>query len=151
MKRLLKSPAVNAACISVFTAFYALVFLMPLKNFAFDGSTYPQADLSFWPVWGRFLASGRQSYIAYALIALTILVVLLLMIPRRAHDEYHTAILLNCLAVAAVLTLAAIAVFCLMLLNDPSGIIEKFTLFIVIHWGTVVLSNLCYALLCRRK
>jgi len=48
-----------------------------------------------------------------------------------------------------VLTLVAIAIFYLLILNEPTGIVEKFTFFIVIHWSTVVISNLAYVLLCR--
>ena len=51
--------------------------------------------------------------------------------------------------VAAILTLIAIAVFYLMILSDPNGIVEKFTLFIVINWTTVVLSDLVFVLVCR--
>jgi hypothetical protein len=84
------------------------------------------------------------------MIAVTILVVVLLVISRRPYDEYHTAILNNCLLVAVVLTLVAIAVFFVIVLNEPSGIVGKFTLFIAIHWTTVVFANLAYVLLCRR-
>ena len=85
------------------------------------------------------------------MIAVTILIVVLLTIRRKPYDEYHTSILTHCLVVAAVLTLIAIAVFYMILLRDPCGIIEKFTFFIVIHWTTVVLADLAYVLLCRWK
>ena len=149
MKRLLKSPAINAVCISSFTAFYALMFFLSLKNIAFENSFYYNEALPFWSAWSRFLANGHQRYIAYVLIAVTVLIVALLMIRRQPYDEYHTSILTHCLVVAAVLTLIAIAIFYLMILNDPIGIIEKFSLFIVIHWTTVVFANLTYVVLCR--
>ena len=76
-------------------------------------------------------------------------VVVLLILRRHPYDEYHTSLLLQCLAVAAVLTLIAIGIFYLLILFDPSGIVEKFTLFIAIHWATIVLCDLTYVLMCR--
>ena len=149
MKRLLKSPATNAVCISIFTVFYTLIFLIPIGNAEFGINYYYQGITPFWSVWSSFLARGYQCYIVYALIAVTALVVALLMIRRRPYDEYHTSILTHCLVAAAVFTLIAIAIFYLMILYDPNGIIEKFSLFIVVHWITVVFADLAYVLLCR--
>ena len=149
MKRLLKSPAINAICISVFTTFYALIFFVTSKNIQFENSLFYLETNSFWSAWSGFLADGGQRYIAFALIAVTALIVALLIVRRKPYDEYHTSILTNCFVVAAVLTLVAIAIFYLMILNEPNGITEKFTFFIVIHWTTVVFANLAYVLLCR--
>ena len=151
MNRLLKSPTVNVVFISFFTAFYALVFFIASKSVSFENSLYDKKADSFWRAWCGFLATGNQRYIACVLIAVTVLVVILLITRRRTYDEYHTSILANCLLIAAILVLVAIAVFYLLILNDPSGITEKFTLFIVIHWTTVVFANLVFVLLCRRK
>lgn len=148
MKRILKSPTANAICIGIFTAFYASVFFMTSGSMNFENNLHSNVS-PLWSWWRDFLAAGHQVYIAGALIAVTILVVVLLMIRRQPYDEYHTSILTNCLVAAAVLTLAAIAIFYLIILDDPSEIIGKFTLFIVIHWTTVVFSNLTYVLLCR--
>jgi hypothetical protein len=149
MKRLLKSPVVNAICISIFTAFYAMVFFTTSKSIDFENNLHFIEPTSFWSGWSSFLAAGHQLYIVSFLIAVTILVVVLLVIRRKPYDEYHTSILTHCLIVAVVLTLIAIAIFYLLILNEPTGIIEKFTLFIVIHWSTVVFANLTYVVLCR--
>ena len=149
MKQLLKSPVVNAICISVFTAFYALVFFTTSKSSDFENNLYYKEHTSFWSGWSSFLAAGHQLYIAYFLVVVTVLIVVLLVIQRTPYDEYHTSILTHCLIVAAVLTLVAIAIFFLLILNEPTGIVEKFTLFIVIHWSTVVFANLSYVVLCR--
>ena len=151
MKQLLKSPAINAVCISVFTTFYALIFFITSKSIQFENSLFYLEANSFWSKWSGFLADGHQRYIAFALIAVTALIVVLLVVRRQPYDEYHTSILTHCLVVAAVLTLVAIAIFYLMMLYEPNSIIEKFTLFIVIHWTTVVFANLTYILLCRRR
>lgn len=146
MKRLLKYPATNAACLGLFSAFYALVFLLCA------GGQVPEAGLAaspFWSAWTGFLSSGGQRTIALVMIVLTLLVVALLLTRRRLFDEYHTAILFSCLAVALVLTLIAIAVFYLVILSNANGAAEKFTLFVTVHWVTVVLADLVFVLLCR--
>ncbi|PKM73299.1 MAG: hypothetical protein CVU91_05055 [Firmicutes bacterium HGW-Firmicutes-16] len=152
MKTLLSSPKVNAVCLSVFTAFYALIFIiMPRNAEIFDMLYSNRVDCNvapFWKNFSNFLAAGYEEYIAYALIAVTVLVVVLLLLRRHPYDEYHTSLLYGCLSVAVILTLIAIAVFYLMILSDSSGIIEKFTMFIAIHWTVVVLSDLSFVLLC---
>ncbi|MEL7623828.1 MAG: hypothetical protein AAGU12_09585 [Clostridiales bacterium] len=154
MNRILRHPAANGICISLFSAFYALIFIITSGHREFTNllyySRHPQIS-SFWGSWSGFLAAGRHAYIAYGLLAITILVVILLFLRRRAYDEYHTALLIQCLIVALVLTLIAIAAFFLIILSDANGIVEKFTLFITIHWATVVLADFTYVTLCRWK
>lgn len=152
MKRILKSPITNAACLCLFSAFYAIVFLITARSAAFKDLLYYDRAIparGFWSGWSGFLAAGHHAFIAYAALGLTLLVVLLLLRRRRPYDEYHTAALIQCLAVASVLVLIAIAGFYLMMLSDANGIVEKFTLFIVIHWVTVVLADLVFVLACR--
>lgn len=152
MKNILKKPGTNALCISMFTAFYGLIFIVTSGHMEFERLLYYGRSTgrhSFWQGWSSFLASGRQIYIAYVLIALTVLVVLMLLFRRRPYDEYHVAGLIRCLAAATVITLIAIAGFYVLILSDPNGIVEKFTLFIVIHWTTVVLADLAYVFICR--
>lgn len=155
MMRILKYPATNAFCISLFTAFYGAIILAASRRIEQESLLYyggiKQGGNPFWKSWCAFLAAGHHAYIAYAMIAVTLLIVVLLSIRRHPYDEYHTALLIKCLAVATVLTLIAIAVFYLLILNNPNGIVVKFTLFISIHWTTVVLSDIVYVLLCRWK
>lgn len=149
MRRILKTPAVNAVCISLFTAFYASIFFKTAAHPELGNILYYEDEAPFRASWSGFLAAGHQAYIAWLLIALTALIVVLLLTRRRPYDDYHTSILASCLNVALVLTMIAIAVFYLMVLCEPSGIIEKFTLFVTVHWATVVLSDLVYVILCR--
>ena len=155
MKRLFRLPMTNAVCVSLFTAFYALVFITtsrgPRWGSLLQAGGPQQKAASFWEGWSGFLANGYHGYIAWGMIAVTILVVVLLMLRCHPYDEYHTSLLTQCLAVASVLTLIAIAIFYLMILRDPSGIVAKFTLFIIVNWTTVVLSDLAFVLLCRWK
>ena len=153
MKKLLSSPKTNAACISIFSAFYGLIFILTSGYAEFESMLYyNRASYNVGPFWmsiSAFLASGYHAFIAYAMIAMTILVVALLLLRKQPYDEYHVSLLLKCLSIALVLTMLAIGIFYLMILSDPNGILEKFTLFIVIHWVTVVLADLFFVLLCR--
>jgi hypothetical protein len=153
MKRTLSHPLTNAIGISAFSLFYALIFILTARQGEFQRSLFynrePNIGSGFWVSWSHFLAAGRQQYIAYILIGLTALVVFILVSRRHPYDEYHTSILIQCLVVAVVLTLLAIALFYLMVLSDTNGIVEKFTLFITIHWSTVVLADLVYLLICQ--
>ena len=155
MKRLLSHPVTNAVGISIFSVFYALIFVMTSEHLEFQRLLYYSRDYrnnaDFWNAWSGFLNAGHQKYIAYVLIAVTVLIVTLLLLRRRLYDEYHLSILMQCLAVAVVLTLLSIALLYLMILSDSNGIVEKFTLFITIHWVTVVLADFVYVLICRWK
>ena len=51
--------------------------------------------------------------------------------------------------VSIILTLIAIALFYVAVLMAPEAIIEKFTLFIMIHWVTVILADLVFVLICQ--
>lgn len=152
MRGILKNPVINTVCLSLFTAFYGFIFIATSGHREFASLLYYTRTTHihpFWTGWSNFLAAGQHAYIAYVLIALTALVVLMLVFRRRPYDEYHVDILLQCLAAAVVLTLIAIAVFYLMILSDANGIVEKFTLFITIHWTTVVLADLVYVSVSR--
>ena len=148
MNRFFRHPATNAAGISVFTSFYSVVFL------AFPDRIQSQVGIvasPFWQSWDTFLSFGVHRYIAFILITLTAFIVAFLFIKHKPYDEYHTAILIKCLAISVIITLAAIAVFFVVVLYDPSGVIGKFTLFIAINWSTVVPADLIYLLICGRK
>jgi len=123
MKQALKSPILNALCLTLFSAFYTLVYII----------------------------NERPMYVAIPMICLTVIVVIMLLTCRQRYDEYHVAILSNCLIAALVLTMLAIAAFYLLILFDPTDIDKKFGAFIDIHWVTVVLSDFAYVILCRRR
>ena len=123
MKRALKSPIINAVCVSLFSMFYVLVYVV----------------------------TERPMYVAIPMICMTVIIVIMLIMRRQRYDEYHVAILSNCLISALVLTLLAIAAFYLLILFDPTDIDKKFGVFIDVHWVTVVLSDFAYVLMCRRR
>lgn len=154
MNRLLKHPATNAICLSIFSGFYATLFIVFSRvDTALSQMLYyrdPDGPASFMTRWSGFLASGNLSYLAYGFLGLTAVVIIMLIIRRRPYDEYQMTILRNCLAVALALTLVAIALFYWFIMINPFGIVEKFTLFVAINWATVLLADIVYILLCRR-
>jgi len=106
MRRILKSPVVNAICISFFTVFYVIVFHIASGSANFQNALSYRDGISFLSAWSNFLASGHQIYIVLILVAVTILNVILLVTRRRLYDEYHISILADCL-VAAYLFLSS--------------------------------------------
>jgi heme A synthase len=149
MKRLIKSPIVNAVCIGLFSLLYSICFGMSVGAVQHElQSDSLHSHHPFWAAWSGFLAAGHGMYITWALAAVTILVIALLLLRRRPYDDYHTAILIHCLVAALVLTMIAIGVLFVLALS-PAWIMSKITLFIAVHWATVVLSNLAYVFLCR--
>ena len=123
MNRILKSPVANALCVSLFSAFYAVVYIV----------------------------TARPMYVAWPMIALSAIIVAMLLLRRQRYDEYHAGIMAICLITALVLTMLSIAAFYLVILLDPADADGKFMIFIDIHWLTVVLSDFVYVVLCRRK
>ena len=149
MKKLLKSPSVNAVCISLFSTFYWFLFGLQDGATDYEWLKYYDGGSPFWSLWSNLILDGVLMIIANILIGVTIFLVVLLLSRRRFYDEYHTEILIHCLAAAVVLTLIAIALFYLVVLSEPFWIAGKFNLFILIHWATVVLADLVYVLSCR--
>ncbi|MDR1541932.1 MAG: hypothetical protein LBU32_28915 [Clostridiales bacterium] len=153
MKSLLKYPAFNAICVSLFSAFYGYVFIFTAAHYEYQDVLYyikPTIHGGwFMPAWAHFLELGGHGLIAIALLIATAVLDVLLLTRRRLYDEYHTAILSQCLSAAIMLMILAVAVFYLAVLSVPNGIVEKFTLFISIHWVTVVCSEFAFVLKCR--
>jgi len=148
MNKFLRHPATNAVGLCVFSAFYAVMFL----GFS-DKITGAAGNAvgTFWRGWESFLIAGGHRITAVVLIVITLAVLALLLIKHKPYDEYHTAILIKCLSVSVILTLLAIGVFFFLVLLDPTAFLSKFMLFTTINWSTVILADLVYLLLCRRK
>ena len=161
MKRIIKSPSVNAVCLGLLTAFYSIIFIATSGNSDFIKALYYSrlsaledfliVDRYFWLNWSKFLADGQQKYIAFALIAITAAVIIMLLLRRRPLDEYHVDRLLFCLIAALVITIIAIAMFYLSFFFASHTIVENFTLFIAVHWAAVVLSDFVFVILCNRN
>ena len=148
MTRILRHPATNIIGLSLFSAFYAAIFLGFSEKITAQAGN---AEGWFWRSWESFLLAGGHKITAVALIALTFVVLALLLLKHKPYDEYHTAILLKCMALSEILTLLVIGLFFLALLLDPAAFLSKLTLFVTVNWSTVVLADLIYLLLCQRS
>ena len=151
MKELLKYPQFNALGIGVFSVFYGFIFIFTAAHYEYESVLYytkPQVEvMPFWSAWSQFLEKGGHGLIGIVIATAVLIVILLL--RRHTYDEYHTSTLIQCLAVSIILMMAAVAAFYLAVLSNPNGIVEKFTLFIVIHWVTVLLADYVFVFLCR--
>ena len=148
MNRFFRHPATNAVGLALFSAFYGVIFLgfSPRLLVGTGESQNP-----FWQAWDGFLLARGHQYLAIVLLILTALAIVILLRHRSVYDEYHTAILLRCLATAIVLALAAIGGFFALILLDPVGIVSKLMLMVSINWASVVLADLVYLLVCRGR
>ena len=148
MNRFFRHPATNAIGLAIFSAFYGVIFL-GFSPRLLTGTG--ESQLGAWKAWDVFLLANGHRWLAVILLALTALAIVILLRHRSVYDEYHTAILLRCLAAAVVLALAGIGGFFALVLLDPVGIVSKLALMVSINWASVVLADLGYLLVCRRR
>ena len=132
MNKVLRHPATNAIGISVFSLFYGIIFLGFSNLLKLQTG---QSESAVWKVWDAFLLADGHKYAACILLTLTAAVVGLLLFKHKPYDEYHTGILIKCLALSVILILAAIGLFFIIVLADPIGIISKLALFIMSNWA----------------
>ena len=148
MNRFFRHPATNAVGLALLSGFYGVIFLGFSPSLKVDTG---ESALSFWQVWDRFLLADGHRWLAIVLLVLTVLALVILLRHRSVYDEYHTAMLLRCLATAVVLALAAIGWFFALVLMDPVGIVSKLALMASLCWASVVLADLVYLCICRRR
>ncbi len=155
MMKLLRYPATNGIFICLFSAFYSLIFLFTAGHMEFQHILYYTSDTQkqkpFWGSWAAFLYEGYQQYIGIAMIILTGLIVLLLIKRNRPYDEYQVKVLADRFMAAGFITICAVAFLFFCILSEPAGVVEKITLFTVIHWLSVLLADLVFVLYCHGK
>ena len=64
MKRILKSPSVNAVGLSVLTAFYTLIFMLHSGSTGFEWLQYYEGESLYWKAWSSFVYSEHHIDIA---------------------------------------------------------------------------------------
>ena len=146
--RFFRHPATNAAGLAVFSAFYGVIFLAFSPRMLIDTV---ESQRPFWRAWDAFLLAQGHRWLTVVLLALTALALVILLRHRSVQDEYQTALLLRCLAVAVVLELAGMGLFFALILLDPVGIVSKLALMVSLNWASVVLADLGYLIVCRRR
>lgn len=155
MIRLLRYPAINGIFISLFSAFYSLIFFITAGHIEFQRILYYTSSTlkpkPFWSNWAAFLHAGNQKYIGAAIIILTLLIIVFLIKQHRPYDEYQVKILANCFMTAGFITICAVALLFFYILSEHVGTVEKMTLFIIVHWISVLIADLVFVLYCHKK
>lgn len=151
----LRYPFFNGAFISLFSSFYAFIFIFTSNHIEFQNILYytkaKAANSNNLSTWGEFLYNGNQKYIGMAMIALTVLIVILLASRKTSYDEYHVAILSNYLLIAGFITICLVAILFFLILSEPMAIVEKITLFVILHWMSILVANLIFIIAYRAK
>ena len=150
MKYLNKSIG-NAAFIGVMSAIYSFIFIFTSNHIEFlrllSNTNTLQSD--FWNGWAAFIRGGNMKYIGYAIIILTLIILIsVLSKARKRYDEYQISILSKCLIVVGLLTILMIPIFMIQILSDPSYAIETIFLFGVVQWVSVLIMYTIYVIKC---
>ncbi len=146
--KILRNPKVNAAIILIITAFYSLVFILTSGHIEFERMLNHADTLSFdfWNLWSDFLMQGNMKYIGYVYIVFAAVIVILSFIRKRDYDEYQTGILEKGFIVTGIVMVCLFPLALLLILSDPNYSIETIMLLVVVHWSTVLLSDLVYVI-----
>ena len=130
-------------------AVYSFLFIFTSNHIEFlrllSNSDTLQSD--FWNGWSDFIKAGNMRYIGYAIIILTLVILLIMFIrPTKKYDEYQRSILSKSLVVAGVLSILIIPIIMIMILSDPNYAIETIFLFAVIQWFVVLVTDIIYVI-----
>ena len=145
----LKNPVVNAIFIGFMSAIYSFIFIFTSNHIEFlrllsKGKTL-QSD--FWNGWSDFIRVGNMRYIGFAIIILTLIILLLMLFKRtKKYDEYQLSMLTKSLIFAGVLSILMIPIIMLLILSDPSYTIETIFLFAVVQWLGVLVAEIVYVI-----
>lgn len=146
---LLKHPVVNAVFIGLMSALYSFLFIFTSNHIEFQRLLSKSKTLQseFWNWWSDFIRVGNMRYIGYAIIILTLIIILLILFKRtKKYDEYQLSMLTKSLIIAGVLSILMIPVIMILLLSDPSYAIETIFLFAVVQWFGVLLTDMIYVI-----
>lgn len=153
--KFLRYPFVNGVFISLFSSFYSFILIITSEHIEFQRILYytkaKAANSKNLSMWGEFLYNGNQKYIGMAMIALTVLIIALLVSRKSSYDEYHVEILSKCFLMAGFITICLVAILFFLILSEPAAIVEKITLFVILHWISMLLADLIFIIICREK
>jgi hypothetical protein len=81
------------------------------------------------------------------MIILTLAIMVFMFIkPKKKYDEYQISIISRSLIIAGILSVLMIPVIMILLLSDPSYVIETIFLFAAVQWLGVLLSDMIYVI-----
>lgn len=153
--KFLRYPFVNGIFISLFSSFYSFILMITSGHIEFQRILYytkaKAANSKNLSMWGEFLYNGNQKYIGMAMIAITVLIIVLLVSRKSSYDEYHVEILSKCFLVSGFITICLVAILFFLILSEPAAIVEKITLFVILHWMSMLIADLIFIIICREK
>lgn len=146
--KIIRKPAVNALIISLISAFYITVFLIPSGHVEFEHILNHAATLNgfFWNRWSDFLRQGHLKYVGYLYIFLTAAIVIPTLIKRRDYDEYQCLMLEKGLLVSGIVMAFLFPVAVLLILSEPNYCVETITFLVVAHWSVCLIADLVYVM-----
>lgn len=147
--RLLKHSIGNATFIALMSAVYSFLLILTSNHIEFlrllANSSTLQSD--FWNGWSDFIRAGNMKYIGYAIIILTLIIILFMILkPTKKYDEYQISILSKSLIVAGILSILMTPIITILLLSDPNYAIETIFLFAIVQWLGVLITDLIYVI-----
>jgi large-conductance mechanosensitive channel len=158
--KILRYPLVNGVFVSLFSCLYAVILIITSNHIEFQRTLYytkakaansHSLGNNSLSKWGEFLYNGHQKYIGFAIIALTVFIIVLLILRKNVYDEYHVEILSKCFLTAGLITIVSAAIFFFLVLSEPTAIVEKIILFVILHWTSMLAADLIFILACRAK
>lgn len=146
--RIFRKPQVNAAIVSVVSAFYALVFILISGHREFERMLNHADTLNstFWNGWSAFLKQGNMKYIGYAYVALALAIIVISFVRKKDYDEYQTGILEKGIIVTGAAMVVLFPIALILVLSDPSYCIETMMFLVVAHWFIVLIADLIYVI-----
>lgn len=145
---LTKSPYIHAIFISVFTLFYATLFIFTANHMELNSMLSNETlSSSFWNGWSNFIEAGNMKYIAYLMGFLTVCIIATMMLKKcKYYDEYQVSVLVRLMIVAGVVSMVMLPIMLFMLLSDRNYFVETLFLFVTVQWLAVLVSNLVYTI-----
>jgi len=146
--KIIRKPAVNAAVITLISAFYIAVFIAASGHVEFARILDHAATLnsSIWNMWSVLLKQGHLKYVGYSYIFLTAAIVIPTLIKRRDYDEYQCYMLEKGLIVSGIVMVLLFPTAMLLILSDPNYCVEAITFLVVIHWLVCLIADLVYVI-----
>ncbi len=153
--KFLRYPLVNGVFVSLFSFYYACILIITSNHIDFQRTLYytkaKAANSHYLSKWGEFLYNGNQKFFGFAMIAMTVLIIILLILRKNVYDEYHVEILNKCFLTAGLITIIFVAIFFFLVLSEPIAIVEKIMLFVILHWISMLVADFIFILACRGK
>lgn len=143
-----RKPAVNAAVISLISAFYAFVFIFTSGHMEFESMLNHSKTLnsSFWNGWSDFIKNGNIKYIGCFYIAMALIIVIFSLIRKKEYDEYQAGVFEKGVMIMGAVMLFLFPVTLILILSDANYAVEMLMFLVTAHWTVVLAADLIYVI-----